>query len=333
VLPYDAEPQARGDHWLYRVRNVASRNFYATVGAERRHIRQWIDRSGAAVLLSHFGHIGLRMLPVARELNLPLVVHFHGMDLSSMLHNRWYRWSLVNAIPSFHAMIVVGRHQRQRLLALGGDPTRIHLIPCGVPADQFQAVARPPSPQVIRYICVCRLQPFKGVDYVIRAFWKVLRHGVHAHLDIIGDGGYRAALERLSQDLDLGPHITFHGFQPNREVRRRLAASDVYVQHSLEDPSGWIEGFGVSVAEAAATGLPVVVTRTGGIVDQVIDGRTGILVEQRNVPSTAEAMRKLALDPEMRLRMGLAASDHVRSRFDTARQIRRLEDVLLTALA
>ena len=86
---------------------------------------------------------------------------------------------------------------------------------------------------------------------------------------------------------------------------------------------------GVSVAEAAATGLPIVATRCGGIVDQVIDGKTGFLVEQRDVDGMAEYMVKLGLEPDLRTKMGQAGRERMVAEFDTQKQIAELESVLL----
>ena len=105
----------------------------------------------------------------------------------------------------------------------------------------------------------------------------------------------------------------------------------MFVQHSISHASGWVEGFGVTIVEAAASGLPVVVTRSGGIGPQVVHGETGFLVEERNVDAMAIAMASLAENPELRRRMGLQGQEHVARHFDSAKQIEKLEQILMQA--
>jgi glycosyltransferase involved in cell wall biosynthesis len=102
------------------------------------------------------------------------------------------------------------------------------------------------------------------------------------------------------------------------------------VQHSISHSSGWVEGFGVTIVEAAAAGLPVVVSRSGGIGPQVLHGKTGFLVQEGDVASMAKAMIDLAESPELRTRMGMQGRRHVECHFDTPRQVEKLENVLLS---
>jgi glycosyltransferase involved in cell wall biosynthesis len=112
-------------------------------------------------------------------------------------------------------------------------------------------------------------------------------------------------------------------------VRNILAESDVYVQHSIVSSRGSTEGFGVSIAEASSCGLPVVVTRCGGIEDQVADGETGYCVPQKDVEAMAKRMTELAADRDLRKRLGAAGRKRMVEMYDSARQTGRLEDVLL----
>src|SRR5690606_39210585 len=116
-----------------------------------------------------FGQIALRILPLATMGGIPLVAHFHGLDLSSLLRNRWYRWSLLRCLSSFDAIVVVGSHQRKWLVEHGADPEKVYLIPCGVPTSDFQPLPRPAGEQC-RFIAVSRLVEGKGLEFSLRAF-------------------------------------------------------------------------------------------------------------------------------------------------------------------
>jgi glycosyltransferase involved in cell wall biosynthesis len=106
----------------------------------------------------------------------------------------------------------------------------------------------------------------------------------------------------------------------------------VFLQHSMNGSNGWVEGFGVSIAEAASSGLPVIVTECGGIPDQVVNQETGLIVPQGDVQAMSDAMLRLARDAALRSRMGRAGRQRAVACFDARRQIERLEDVLLSVV-
>ncbi len=324
-------PERGARRWVYRLRMLPSGNVMGASGRERERIERLFDEVGPGLVLCHFGHTALRVLPVAKRRGVPVVVHFHGYDIFPKLEDKYYRWSLRNSFGDFAAMVVVGSHQREVLIRMGADAGRIHLIPCGAPTGEFE-----PGPaggvRPCRFIGVSRMEAWKGVDYTLRAFRLALGRVPGIELHLVGGGEMEAELRRMAQDAGLGGAVHFHGVQPAAEVRRLLRECDVFVQHSVAQGSGRVEGFGVSIAEASATGLPVVVTRTGGIADQVVDGETGWLVAERDVEGMAAAMVELARDPAARRRMGMAGRQRVVEHFDTSRQVAKLEAVLLGVL-
>jgi glycosyltransferase involved in cell wall biosynthesis len=120
-------------------------------------------------------------------------------------------------------------------------------------------------------------------------------------LYLAGDGNEadRSRLERLIVELGLSGRVTLLG--QIHDPERWLAASDLFVQPSRE------EAFGLVYAEAAASGIPVVATRVGGIPEIVLDGESGLLVESEDAGALATAIVELLSDPARRERMGESA--------------------------
>lgn len=314
--------------WLmrrfHRLRNLPGRNFYAMTRRECRFVRKAVSAIRPDIMLCQYGMMGLRMLPIAHKLGIPLAVHFHGSDLAGALTNPWYRWSLVPALQRFDALIVVNTKQRDWLVNRGVRPTHVHVIPCGVPTDEcVPGVAAERTGRSPRFVTVSRLVQLKGIDVTIRAFARVVSEIPMAQLLVVGDGPEREGLEGLVDELGLRDNVYFTGWLSQDEIGRMLRQSDVFVQHSLV-PEGWP----VSVAEASAMGLPVIVTPCGGLVEQVVDGVTGFMVPTRDVRSMQDAMLRLALDPDLRITMGMAGRKRMVEEFDVKRQIAKLEDVL-----
>lgn len=331
VMPTPEEPNDGPARWQWRLGAALGGNFYGTRGPEKALITRILRDCGARVILCQFGHIGLRLLPAAAECGIPVVVHFHGQDISSGLRNKWYRWSLQRHLNAFAAAVCVGSHQRRRLVELGLAPEKAHLIPCGVPTDQFCPAARGPR-ESITFVSVTRLVPGKGVAVALRALASVRPTLPPARYIVVGDGPELAPLQSLAAELGLGSCVTFTGVQPPETVKTILADADVFVQHSLTDAKGWDEGFGVSIAEASAMELPVLVSDCGGITDQVVHEVTGLVVPEHDEAGTAAAMARLAGDAGLRRRMGRAGRERMVVEFDTRSQVAKLEEVLLSSI-
>lgn len=167
-------------------------------------------------------------------------------------------------------------------------------------------------------VTVARLEPLKGIDTLIRAAARVRSCPV---LLVIGDstgfsGGatYAEGLRTLAQDLDVD--VRFLGSRT--DVAEILRAADLFVFASR-----W-EAFGLVLAEASASGLPVVSSNTGGCPEVIVDGVTGVLVAPDDVAGFAAQFDLLANNPALRERLGKAGRQQALARFDVARLADRL---------
>ncbi len=276
-----------------------------------------------SVIYAHTGFVGLRLLPLAQRLGVPLVVHFHGLDIN--ISDPVYQRVLRCEIHHFDRIVVVGNWMIAPLVAMGYDADRIDVVPMGAPIEDLP-IAAPARDGPVRFIAVARMIPYKGLDRTIAAFAQM--RGTHqaSELHLVGDGPQRAALER--QAAPLGKAVVFHGSRPSVDTLALIAGSDVLVHHALDHPGG-PEAFGVVITEAMARGLPVVGTRCGGLPDQIVDGETGLLVDQNDVDGMAAAMARLADDPDLRAAMGQAGRARAVEVFDAHALARRAEDVLI----
>jgi glycosyltransferase involved in cell wall biosynthesis len=321
VLPGDPAPYDSSGRWWFRLRNLWGRNFYAAIGRERRQLATLLRRQRPAVILCNFGDIAMRLLPVAWREGIPVVAYFHGHF--GFLNNRWYRWSLSRCLRRFSAIVVLTKAERRWMLDHGVPEDKLHVIPCGAPTEMFRPGTRNLG-RTVRFVMVSRLVGQKGCDLSIKAFARLASDVTDAELHIYGDGPARNDLQHLVGALGLKAKVFFHGYVEEREMAEALPSYEVFIQHSLQN-----EGFPVSIAEAMACGLPVVATPVGGIIEQVVEEKTGLLVEERDVGGMAAAMRRLACDPQLRRSLGQAGRDRAVNQYDSSLQTRRLEQVLL----
>jgi glycosyltransferase involved in cell wall biosynthesis len=147
-----------------------------------------------------------------------------------------------------------------------------------------------------------RLVEEKGIDDLLRALAALARRRPDATALVLGEGQDRAALEALAVELGVAERATFAGWAAPGTVGAALAAADVVAAPSREGPDGWVEAQGLTVVEAMAAGTAVVATRSGGVGDAVVDGETGLLVDERSPDQLAAAIERLVTDEALAAR-------------------------------
>jgi len=190
----------------------------------------------------------------------------------------------------------------------GADVSKFHIIFWGVDAERFNPKSDGSKVRELHKIgesplifTMGRMVERKGFRYLIEAMPKILEEFPNTKL-ILGSGGpLKQDLEKRVQKLELEDSVIFAGQIPSELLPNYYAACDVFCLPSIVDSKGETEGGqGLVTKEAMATGKPVVSTNVGGIPDLVIDGKTGILVEQKNPIALAGAIVKLLKDDVLR---------------------------------
>ncbi|HZV90547.1 MAG TPA: glycosyltransferase, partial [Candidatus Nitrosocosmicus sp.] len=146
-----------------------------------------------------------------------------------------------------------------------------------------------------------RLRRYKGAQHAICALPLVVASVPAAHLTIVGDGPYRPELERLARELGVTERVRFLGAVPQAEKVAVLNRAQVAVNPSPK------EGWGLTVIEANACGVPVVASRSPGLIESVRDRETGLLVPHGDHRALAAGLVQLLTDRDLRLEQARAA--------------------------
>jgi colanic acid/amylovoran biosynthesis glycosyltransferase len=298
-------------------------------GYERRITSAYADlfrQQRIDAVLAEFGPTGVAVMNACRLLNLPLVVHFHGYDMSVRQVLDQYSLAYSEMFRRAAGLIAVSRVMQRNLIAMGAPADRVHYNPCGVNCEMFGGADPARSPPLV--LAVGRFVEVKGPQLTLAAFARVLCQCPEARLRMIGDGPLLEECRRLSNSLAVDHAITFLGRQPHNVVVEEMRGARLFAQHSIEAASGAIEGSPVAILEAGASGLPVVATSHGGIPDVVIDNETGLLVEERDVEGMAQQMLRPLRDPALAGSLGRAARRRVETHFSAARSIDRLWTII-----
>lgn len=171
-------------------------------------------------------------------------------------------------------------------------------------------------------IAMARLEPQKGHSVLLQAL-AILRTRVpNIRLICLGTGALEQELKKTTQGLGLEAIVRFVGFRSN--VADWLAAADIGVL------SSFYEGLPLAAVETLAAGLPIVATSVDGTPEVVIDGETGLLVPAGNPDAMAEAIARLARQPDLRRKFAVAGRERVLRQFTIQRQVEQTASLYLS---
>jgi len=263
--------------------------------------------------------------PPARRLGVSAIVHTeHGQEYANRRRTRWLgRLAARHARTFFCVSDDTARHVLKHRIAA---KNRVHVVYNGIDVARFEHAAAhrtavrdqlgiPPEAPLIG--SVGRLAQIKRYDVLIHAFATVRRCLPTARLLLVGDGPKRQELADLAAGLGLRGAVYFLGYRDDRQ--RYLSAIDVFVLSSDS------EGTPLALLEAWAAGLPVVVTRVGGLPELIEHRITGRLVPPGDSGAFGQTLTEVLRDEEQRRRMGQAGYELVRERFDRNQMARRYD--------
>ncbi len=229
--------------------------------------------------LIHQHHGGWPARLIARLVRgVPVLLHLHGRDRESRPNGR-----LVQTTIGASAVIAVS----QSVASDANDPRTI-VIPNGIDVPQSSALLNTPD----HLITASRLVPLRAVETLV----EVAAALPTARLTIIGDGPDRARIEALIVERHLADRVHLSGWLS--DITPVLLGGSIYVSAAQD------EGFGLSIAQAMAAGLPVVAMDTGAVSELVTKDISGLLVPAGNRDAMINAVRQLINNPAQARTMG-----------------------------
>ncbi|MDV3243084.1 MAG: glycosyltransferase [Methylocaldum sp.] len=177
----------------------------------------------------------------------------------------------------------------------------------GIPADAALVVT------------VAVLRREKGIQFLIEAWPDILEAVPNAYYLIVGAGPFESQLKSLATTYNLTDRVLFAGAR--NDIPEILGGSDLFVLPTLDDVLPTV------LAEAMASGLPIVASRVGGVPEMVEPGKNGLLVAPADQTQLAEACVRLLRTPDEALRLAQGGQDVAEARFNVRNQVRKLENI------
>jgi len=257
-----------------------------------------------------------------------------GMGWSCSAHAKdiWTspKWELSEKLDDMAWLATCTKTNVDYLKSLCRYPERVELVYHGLDFSRFPDGTQTLSnrnggqnndPVVI--LSVGRAVEKKGYDVLLDAFSR-LPADLNWEFSHIGGGDDLEKLQILARDLGLDKRITWLGTRPQTEVLKAYRQADIFVLASIIGQNGDRDGLPNVLMEAQSQGIACISTAISAIPELIIDGETGLLVEQNDAAGLALALQKLIIDPALRQRMGSAGHQRVRTHFSCEQGIERL---------
>ena len=257
----------------------------------------------------------------------PYIISVWGSDVydfpkTSFLHKKIFQYNLSCADQILSTSEIMRRETGRY------TKSDIQVTPFGVDTDFFSPAVSDYSlfePSDIVVGQIKSFEPKYGTDILISAFHRAReRHPeLPLKLLLVGKGSLLDQLREMVDRLGISNHVVFSGRIPHEEIVRYHNMIDIFVSASVDDS----ESFGVSAVEACSCAKAVVVARTGGLVEVVVENQTGLVAERGDVESTANSILHFALNPQMRKEFGIRAREHVKMHYDWKNNLKRMINI------
>jgi phosphatidyl-myo-inositol dimannoside synthase len=272
------------------------------------------------------GHVYMAPLAwlLGRRLGLPFVVYAYGQEVwragRRMGVSALDGWLRGAALRSTNRVVVPGAFTAGLVADWGVAAERVARVPFGA---EPRPAAPPPSGKTL--LSVARLIPRKGIDSVIRALRRLPADVCYR---VVGSGPDQARLRGLAASEGVSDRVCFVGRVDDATLGDEYRRCALFVLPARRTLAGDLEGYGLVYFEAAAWGRPVVAGRSGGEIDAVVDGQTGVLVDGDSVDQLSEAIAVLLADAGRLEALGAAGRERVETTHNWSRAAAVVDDTL-----
>jgi glycosyltransferase involved in cell wall biosynthesis len=317
-----ARPGVRGRLWscFYFLEAVVVWDRCRRVGARHLHVHH-LNQAGDVAMVA----VELEGRPRGRA-SWTWSFTMHGPDELTDVT----RFRLADKARHASAVACISDYARSQLMALlpPDQWAKLRVVHCGLVPDEWSMGRHEPSPPgAIRVLYVGRMVPVKGQPVLFEAIEELVQQRVDVRATFVGDGPSMDDLRQRVAAAGLSERIELTGAVGQDDIKQHFAAADVLVVPSFA------EGVPVVLMEAMAAGLPVVASHIAGIPELVDDGISGILVPPGRSDALADALRRLADDPELREAMGRRGRAKVEAEFDVRQSATDLEAMFAQLVA
>ena len=313
-------------------RNV-ERAFARVGGTPFRLHGEALRRERVSLLHSHFSDTAVRNIPLAQEAGIPHVASFYGSDIWARERDPVFKKDFSRLCGSASLFLAEGPAMADKVVAMGAPGEIVKVLRIGIDIEKIPFTPRhPPEDERVVILMAGRPIEKKGHWYGLQAFERICREFPAARLLLIIGGRGRkeneivARMKRFIGDRKIGDRVQWSGFLSYHAYLASIRSAHIFLQPSVHAEDGDAEGGApVTITELSASGMPVVATRHCDIPEVVLDGKSGLLAEEKDVAGLAGHLASLCASPGNWAGMGRAGRAHIEERFDIRKQVKELE--------
>lgn len=224
---------------------------------------------------------------IANALNIPYVLKTHGSDINVYACHDDKREQIIDVLSGAANIVTVSNALKGKVRDLVGAQKEVNTIYNGVNNSLFAQEEESRNAISDYYVFVGNLKAEKGVVELLYAFEEYRQKGGEKKLKIVGDGACRKQVESMIDRMGLFESVDMLGAMPHKQTASLIKEAFCLVLPSYD------EGVPNVLLEAAASGIPVIATRVGGIPEVVLDGVTGILIEPKDVDELTKSLLRV----------------------------------------
>lgn len=313
----------------YALGNLISRFGRNLLGRDFK-VEALIKKFGISLIHAHFGPDGHHLLPIRKHTGIPLITTFYGYDMSILPRSEEWQKKYRKLFDIGDLFLVEGSHMKREMIRIGCPEEKLRIQHIAIDTDKVAYRARLPkqTAEKVKILFCGRFSEKKGLVYALQAVAMVVQSFPDLEFRIIGDGELRQEVEDFIATAKLERWVKLLGMQPYDVVVEELANADIFFHPSVTAADGDSEGGAPTVIlEAQAAGLPILSTLHADIPEVVIDGVTGLLAPERDVPALAEKLLYLVENQELWQQMGSMGRKHIVDHYNIAQEAARLEDI------
>jgi glycosyltransferase involved in cell wall biosynthesis len=258
------------------------------------------------------------LIKVAHNLGMPIVLHIHGGNYIKERNRPWYIKRLLNKIFSWGKNVIVLGEEEKAILEEDFNLKNVISLPNCIDLTEATKFNRNiDRKEILDILYLGRIEPNKGIDYILDACQILKKEGVKFHLHFAGkeeiEGQYIPEFKEA-----LGDNFTYHGIVSGAPKTELLKRCDIFLLPSF------YEGLPMSLLETMSLGQVPVVTPVGSVPTVVTDKTNGIYIRVKNTADISNAVKRLITDRKLYSTLSASARQTILNKFDDCRYIKEL---------
>lgn len=326
------EPLSSDNKMVNYIETAVERLTSPQVGyyVRKKAFRKYLRDNDIHAVMAEYGPSGYMVMEDCKELNIPLIVHFHGRDAYHYATIKKYGNHYKRMFSIAKKVIAVSNEMKKQLVSLGCPSDIINVTPCG-PNNKFDLSVEIEKND-FHFLTTGRFVDKKAPHLTIKAFAQAFNKYPEIKMTMIANGPLLESCIKLADDLKCGEAIDFPGPVTQDEIVKLMKMSYGFLQHSVRAEDGDSEGTPVSILEAMLAGLPVVSTRHAGIKDIIVENESGLLVDEQDWEGMSKHIQWLITNKEEGVKIGSVASERVKKNFTMDHHLKAVWDTISSCM-